>query len=193
MTYNYVQYIRDGNLSSVEANITTTELADYKNSFEDYPINAAARFRQQAILECLVGLSANINALSDNGYSALHWAVVNEDSTMVDYLITNSANINLKQNCSGIERINHSMQCAALHLASIRNLATITQSLIDAGANTDLQNKIGNTALHMSSTRDHTVIAQKLITAGADKTIINDDGATALDLSTSEEITTILT
>jgi len=214
--------IRDDSQANIEASITTVGIADTKLPCGNYPVILSVQYTKQDALEYLNGLGADLDVISENSYSAMHWAVVNNDSTALDYLITNGADINIKQvkfaspftqgntplGMAATRSYNTLMQTlidasanvdlkntcldTALHLCSRRANSTGAQKLIDASANVDLINNAGNTPLHVCAIKDDTTIAQKLVDAGANKATTNNDGDTAADLSGSAGMDTIL-
>lgn len=192
MTYNYIVDIRNGSLAKIQTNIITSDAVNNKRNFEEYPITLAARFKQEDILDFFISIGANVDLVGDTSYAAIHWAVVNNDSSILSKLINANANLEVKQSLTLLGRAIFSTENTALHLAAARDHSTIVQTLIDEGVNLDTQNKLGYTPLHLCVKRDYTVTTQKLIDAGADKTITNNDGLTASNLSTSSEMNTIL-
>ena len=216
MTHNYIVDIRDGNLTTIQSMITTAVEADNKHNFDEYAISLAVRFGQTAIFNYLVTLGANLDLVSDNSFSAIHWAAVNNDNTMLASLISNGANVETKQKTS----LNSSLHLSVarnydtitqtllnananvdvanacfytpIHLCVKKGYSTMTQTLIDASANLNPKDNIGNTPLHLSVIGDYTVIAQKLLDGGADKTITNDETLTPANMPECSAAMTIV-
>ena len=68
-------------------------------------------------------------------------------------------------------------------MAVSRGSVEITELVIEAGADLNAQDKVGNTALHGAALQGRAQAAQALIQAGADVNISNDKGQTPLDLA----------
>ena len=68
-------------------------------------------------------------------------------------------------------------------MAVSRGSVEITELVIEAGADLNAQDKVGNTALHEAALQDRVQAAQVLIQAGADVNISNDKAQTPLDLA----------
>ena len=123
--------IRDESQVDVEASITTVAIADTILPCGNYPVVLSVRFTKQAALEYFNGLGADLNVISDDGYGAMHWAIVKNDITALNYLIANGANIDIKQ--TNITST-FSSESTALHMASARCHGSLAQALVDAGA-----------------------------------------------------------
>lgn len=181
-----IKDIRNGDLSAIQIEITTAAIADNKGNDEEYAVNLAVRFQQVDILNYLIGIGADVNKVSSNGYCAIHWAAHNNNEAMLDILLAAGANASATHIGTGC------LGYSALQMAAARGYDAILQKLIDNGAALDAENKIKNTALHLASSNNNLVSAQKLIDAGADKTIVNNAGKTAVTVSTSPEMDAIL-
>lgn len=86
----------------------------------------------------------------------------------------------LKSGKYNINTIDHNGQTPLIK-ASIRGNSAITNSLIKAGADLNIQDKHGNTALHYAAEHDHISVARTLLNHGALINIKNKAGSTALE------------
>ena len=68
-------------------------------------------------------------------------------------------------------------------MAVSRGSVEITELVIEAGADLNAQDKVGNTALHGAALQDRVQAAQVLIQAEADVNISNDKRQTPADLA----------
>ena len=143
--------IRDESQATVEASFTTVAIINTILPCGNYPVALAVRFTKQAALEYFNGLGADLDVISENGYSAMHWAVVNNDITALNYLIANGADIDIKQTKF---KSTFSSENTALHMASVRGFDSLAQVLVDAGASKVLTNVNGSTAADLSSDAD---------------------------------------
>lgn len=152
----------------------------------------------------LLSLGANVNAELD--FTALHKAVTGGHTDVVQLLIVNGADVNIR----GYRKT------SPLHLAAVFNQQEITKLLltngadinapaedgttplhgaasagnfemvkllISKGANVNSTNSIGSTPLHFSALYGHKKIAEYLIESGADKNMKSKDGSTPLDIA----------
>ena len=139
--------IRDESQANVEASITTVAIADTKLHCGNYPVPISVQFTKQAALEYFNGLGADLDVISENGYSAIHWAIANNDITALNYLIANGADIDIKQSKT---TSTFSSENTALHMASARGCDSLAQVLVDAGASKVLTNVNGSIAADLS-------------------------------------------
>uniref|UniRef100_A0A1I8BJ82 Non-specific serine/threonine protein kinase n=1 Tax=Meloidogyne hapla TaxID=6305 RepID=A0A1I8BJ82_MELHA len=92
------------------------------------------------------------------------------------------------------EEINAKLQKdgdSALHIAAIRGHLECLESLLENGAQVDLQNQSGQTALHMALSRGHVDIAILLLGKGCNSTIQDQNGDTSLHLAAEKGLFTI--
>jgi ankyrin repeat protein len=98
------------------------------------------------IIELLIRNKADVNAVSDDGNSALHFVSsqryeTNENiSKIIDLLAGNKADLNLKNNSGR----------SPLHIAVKNNIYPVTEELIKNKADINLIDNDGNTPLHMA-------------------------------------------
>lgn len=75
----------------------------------------------------------------------------------------------------------------ALHFAAQQSLAEAVQTLLEAGAPVDQQDRFGNTPLWRAvfNSRGQIATVQLLLQSGADPDVVNEAGATPRDLATT--------
>lgn len=95
------------------------------------------RERNEGVIRCCVEkLGANVNAKSSSGgWTALHFAAINEDLALVKYLIALGADVNVAKE-DGF---------TPLHLAVFNGYYELSEFLLSMNARTDLENDTGNT------------------------------------------------
>lgn len=143
----------------------------------------AAEAKQFEIVQLLLEQGANINAESELHYTALTYAVNNNDVPMIKFLFNKGANPNIGNLTGG----------ATLTNAADSSTPEIIQLLIDNGANVDFQNSCKNTALCIASMHNKPAIVKILLDAGANLDIKNDDGNDALFCAKNRKCREIIT
>ena len=124
----------------------------------------------EKVKELAVKPSINVNAITNNSWTALMKAARHNNLEIVQFLLNNGADVNAKSNYGW----------TALILATIYNNLEIVQLLLNKGADVSAKNKDGRTALILASTEGHLDIIQLLVSHGADLTIKDNQGFTAL-------------
>ena len=114
------------------------------------------------------------------GNTDLHLAVIKGDIQQVQNLISKEKDEEDKNLF-----LNHQNNYGntALHLAVQNNNTEIVKSLIDKGADINLQDKKDNTALHLAVQNNNKEIVESLIDNQVDINLQNNDGNTALHLA----------
>ena len=74
-----------------------------------------------------------------------------------------------------------------LHMATYNENIQIVRILIEAGANVNIQNKVGDTPLHLATNNENIHIIRILIEAGADVNKRNNNGILPLDNNINKE------
>jgi NAD(P)-dependent dehydrogenase (short-subunit alcohol dehydrogenase family) len=108
--------------------------------------------------------------------AGLQEAVIRGDVQAVQQLIRSGADVNAREPSGG---------SSPLITAATFGQTEIAETLIEAGADLDLQNNDGSTALLTAAFFARTEIVEALLAAGADKDIRNNAGSTALDAVTA--------
>lgn len=102
----------------------------------------------------LINQGAFLDELSDDGYASIHYAVYREDRHLLNYLLTNEANINAKTHDNK----------TALHIATIKNNFYICRLLVSKKAQTHHQDEpYKNTPLHFAIENRRDLQIQELL------------------------------
>ncbi len=112
--------------------------------------------------EVLVSRGANINTKNDDGYTSLHFAVLKNFRSGIDYLIKEGANIDAKDNIGR----------APLHWATRDGYLGIVQAITEGGANLDVKDKDNKTPSDLASWKGYENIVQYLKQVQLDKNLL---------------------
>lgn len=114
-------------------------------------------------MKSLIKAGANIDAITDNGQVALHYAAGWNTPELTEILLENGANVNAQiKGDTSFQGINYDL-FTPLHLAAQRGHGDIIELLLKHGANTALKTATGKTALDLAQEYGHTK-AVKLLT-----------------------------
>lgn len=133
------------------------------------------------------GADPNLRSKFSSGTTPLHWALREGNVECAQALLDNGAEVDLATDW-GVTPLMQTIN----HQGSSGNLAAGVALLLEAGADPDLQNKIGETALHYAARERKAEAVSLLIEHGADIDIENMDGLTPLDVAASSEIKEML-
>ena len=103
---------------------------------------------------------------------------------LVQDLITLGANLDWQDELSSNR--------TSLHLAVYHNFSKIAKMLIDAGADTNIQDSWGDTPLHVAIMKNNSIIAQMLLDAGARTDIQNHSGKVPFYYAETKELKKLL-
>ena len=121
------------------------------------------------------GADANITMKpSGSGKTALMQAAVNNRSEIVDLLVANGADVNQTESDSGY---------SALHFAAQASSETIVKTLLENGADPNLQARDGRAPLHIAAKLRFFEIAEELLTNGANIDLLDNEGLTPMIVS----------
>ncbi len=128
--------------------------------------------------------SFDVDAKSNDGHTALHFACANGCLEVAKYLVEKeNANVNI-QDIRG---------WTTLHHASVKGHLEVIKYLLDKGVAVDTANNDGHTALHFAFANGRLEVANYLVEKGnADVSILDKRGCTALyyaDLNSGSEVT----
>jgi ankyrin repeat protein len=125
----------------------------------------AAEFRSAEVAKILIDAGANINAGTKYHYTALMYAIRNEDLKMIKLLTLSGAALE--------------DDFTALMFASVSGKARAAKLLISAGININAKTQEGITALMFAARCGHTEVIMLLVGAGANVELQDNDGCTA--------------
>jgi uncharacterized protein len=139
-------------------------------------IFAAAIFGDAAEAEkLLTGNRSLVNAVSPDGWFALHLAAHFGHADVVRALLNKGAQVNA---CS-----TNALRNMALHAAAAGRSQTVAKPLLDAGANANARQNGGWTPLHSVAQNGDVDFARVLTDAGADVNVRADNQQRPLDLA----------
>ncbi|MBW6486013.1 MAG: ankyrin repeat domain-containing protein [Syntrophobacterales bacterium] len=124
-------------------------------------------------VKSLLDAGANVNAVDEDGRTALMLAALFDHLDVVQVLLKAGANVNATNN-RGITAL-----MWGFHGGGGDKTDMMVQTLLDAGAKVNVVNKEGNTAL-MYATQAPPVVIKTLLKAGANVNATNNDGDTVL-------------
>lgn len=145
-------------------------------------IIAALNGRKEAV-EILVGKGSTIDAKDDNGYTALHEAVKDNNIEIATFLINAGASLNAQEFRDNF---------TPLMYATRANDKEIVKLLLDRGANVDMQDKHGHSALIIAAYNGYTDIVEMLLDKSANPNLKDGKGKTALVLADKKGHQTIV-
>lgn len=104
----------------------------------------------------------------------IHAAVKNVDISKIDALIRRRANVSAQDDCMS----------TAMHYGATNNRLDIVQMLVDAGANTEVEDKNGNTPIHFVVDKpEYYALAKYLVQKGTSLKHKNKEGQDPLDIA----------
>jgi len=159
-------------------------------------IEAAAELGNIEAVKQHLDDGTEVNARTEDGWTALHFAAQNSRREIAELLIANGAEVNAKDKdgrtpidfASGatVEFLRtHGGRSDSIHVSAINGDLAGVKALLDAGADVNARTEIGWTALHFAAQNSRREIAELLIANGADvNAVAMDDvfsGQTPLD------------
>jgi ankyrin repeat protein/tetratricopeptide (TPR) repeat protein len=162
-----------------------------------HPLDLAAAVGDLTQVMELIDKGADVNAKNPGGFTAIKWAVVQNQAAIVDQLIAAGADMGsalMEATALGQTEIVDMLinkdvdvnarakgENTALHFAVMESHREVVELLIAAGADIDASNKSGRTPLHLAAfLSGDASIVEMLVTAGADVNAKSDDEKTAL-------------
>ena len=108
-----------------------------------YPVlNSAIYEQRKDLCEFLIQRGADVNAKDKWGQTSLYLAIRNDDSDIMNILIANGAEVDIKHTRGGMEE-------AALMYAAMTGRTEVVKLLLEAGADINVKNDRDQTALHV--------------------------------------------
>lgn len=125
----------------------------------------------------LLASGADVNAFSDDGFTAMHFAGFFDQPKAGHNLLNAGADPN------AVAR--NDMRVQPLHSAAAGKSNGVSRMLLHAGADPNATQQKGYTALHEAVLNGNTDLEKLLLDHGADPSIANDDGQLPEDLRPS--------
>ena len=145
----------------------------------------AAKTGDAGAIERLLAVdAAQVDALGEDGFSALHYAAFQGGAAATKALLAGGANPNVVAD--------NEMRVRPLHSAAAARDVASAELLLDAGADPDARQQLGYTALHAAAHNDDEAMAALLLRHGADPTLRIDQGADARGIAQARESTAVL-
>jgi len=124
---------------------------------EDLRLIDAVRNRDTAAVRALLGAGVDVNAVSPDGATALHWAVHWEDLETIERLVRAGANVNAAND----------LAVTPLLMAASSGNAAIVHMLLEAGADANAALSGGETALMLAARAGDLAAVRALLARGA--------------------------
>lgn len=143
----------------------------------------AARRKDVAAAEALILSGADVNARSEDGYSALMFAAAQGVGAITELLLSSGADVHM---------LDTRMGASALHKAAQGGNVEVLGLLLDCGAFIDLQSAtLGHTPLRDAVWHKQVDAVRFLLQRGAKTTLRAHDGTVALDEAKTSGLTEI--
>jgi len=154
----------------------------------DTALMMAARTGKVDAVRVLLDHGAQVNGTNPRGQTPLMWAVSEKNAAAAKFLIERGANVNAKTNPLPPPRKldlifsapTPAGGMAALLFAARQNDLASVKTLLDGGADINLQSADGSTALLVAIINEHNELAAYLLDHGADPNLADDRGRAGL-------------
>ena len=155
---NLIDAIKQGKYQSVKY-IFEYENGDVDAILDDEfntPLLTAAEANETQIFEYLMGKEANPTVVNTKGYSALHYAVLKQNTKMIELLLQNEK-VDVNLSAAGIYPI---------HLAAQKHgkvAANIASMLYQSGADPEALTDDGQSPLHLATKKECIEVIEELV------------------------------
>jgi ankyrin repeat protein len=146
-------------------------------------LHKATRNHHYEVIDMLIRLGINVNAINIHHETPLHQAVRFKNSEAVELLVLSNANVNA---------INKKKQ-TPLHLAVITGKLDIIDTLLTKGAKVNYPDEIGMKAIHYAAKNGKQEVIRQLINAGASILESDDRGNTPLHYACENGLSDLIT
>lgn len=126
----------------------------------------------------LLKQGAEVNAMDNGGWAALHFAATNDAPDTAVVLIQNGAEVDTREDGIGD---------TPLHHAAMRGKERVALALLDHGADVNAVNVFEMTPLHEAAVGGHAELVKALIARGADVNVKDGQGRTPLERAEEQE------
>ncbi len=144
-------------------------------------LHVALRKRDSSMVQLLLSLGSNPNQHSKLGLAPLHIACETGDREALGILLQAGVNPNTEENQS-VPNLEQHFRTGLTISASNGDLVCLSK-LLDAGADVNVTDSLGNSALHKAALFGHTDCVKTLLLHEADPNIQNTSGATPLNFA----------
>ncbi|GAB1603886.1 hypothetical protein Ahia01_000669900, partial [Argonauta hians] len=134
---------------------------------------------QLSAVKMLINNSALCHDFDLGGSSPLHYAVDNGRCELIEWIIKNGADVNIRDKVTGWTPL---IRCASL---SGKKMVALT--LIRNGANVNIQDNSGKTCLMVAVLNGHQPLVETLLLNNANVKILNKNGHSAYEIAVSLE------
>ena len=176
------------------------------------PLHIASVKGSPSMVKLLLSKKANVNALDDNGWTPLYYAIDIDKRQVAELLLSHGANVNIRakdgmsallyavaEDSLEIAKLLISSRAdvnvrenknlyAPLHFAAANGNVKLAQLLIDNGARIDAKEKSGLTPLAMAVVLGDSPMIDLLIARGADINCRDKEGMTPLHLAVGKPL-----
>ncbi len=140
-------------------------------------LSVAAQRKNISMCKLLLKLGADVNVVTEAGYTPLMWSLVNaEDGKCAKLILQAGAN----PDPNAVPTISFATLTSPLILGATNGIADIVKELIRQEVELDKRDGDGCTALKQAANQGHTEVVIALIRAGASVDIADHEGWTAL-------------
>ncbi|XP_067858834.1 fibronectin type 3 and ankyrin repeat domains protein 1 [Heptranchias perlo] len=129
------------------------------------------------VVKCLRRFGATWEARDNGGSSALHWATDGEHLNVIEWMINDDCKVDVTDR--------HSLWTPLMQVAALSGNVEIASLLIKAGANVNIQDKMGKTPLMVAVINSYDNLVQLLLKNGADPYVTNEYGTSILEMAKS--------
>ncbi len=147
------------------------QVAEYPHKFSEVTdLTVASYFGLVLLVQLLLNKGADLSIADENGFTALHWAVMQGHKSMTQLLLDRGADVSVAD----------AKGQTALHMAVLHDNENAVRLLLDRGADLSVADAKGQTALHMTAFHDNENAVRLLLDRGADLSVTDENGNTAL-------------